>query len=45
MKPSRTGFDKTRQHKTQQIHCPENAGLLSYPGTNLTLRYEIKTQP
>ena len=28
MKPSRTGFDKTRQHKTQQIHCPENAGLL-----------------
>src|SRR5450759_3519751 len=29
MKPSRTGFDKTRQHKTQLIRCPENAGLLS----------------
>lgn len=28
MKPRRTGFDRTRPHKTQQIHCPETVGLL-----------------
>ena len=33
MKPRRTGFYRTRQHKTQQIHCPETAGLLRpHPG-------------
>ncbi len=30
MRQSRTGFDKTKQHKTQQIHCPETAGLLTF---------------
>jgi len=30
MKPPRTGSDKARQHKTQQIHCPEKVGLLTW---------------
>ena len=37
MKPPRTGFDKTRQRKTQQIHCPERVGLLT-----LGLRWPVE---